>query len=48
MATPNKNKHLKGTHISECKFRKSIKYFPLDFLKDISFEIIDTQEGQNV
>ena len=30
MATPNKNKYLKGTHISECKFRQLIKCFSLD------------------
>jgi transposase-like protein len=30
MATPNKNKYLKGTHISERKFRQLIKCFSLD------------------
>ena len=30
MATPNKNKYSKGTHISERKFRQLIKCFPLD------------------
>ena len=30
MATPNKNKYSKGTHISERKFRQLIKCFSLD------------------
>ncbi len=29
MATPNKNKYSKGTHISERKFRQLIKWFGL-------------------